>query len=82
MQTIKLFNIGKYRNKQRNSSKLFHVREVRRVTHSLDHLVSVLNVLVKVLHPRVEDVRQAVLAQILHTHYAVGLRKLVLLIQP
>lgn len=48
------------------------MREAQWVPYALRHLVAVLDVLVHVLDARVEDVGQAVLAQVLHAQHAVG----------
>ena len=54
-------------------SELLHVREPLGIAHALRHLVAVLDVLVHVFNAGVEDVGQAVLAQVLHAEDAVGL---------
>lgn len=58
------------------------MREVARVLDRIDHLESVLDVLVEVLHPRVEDVRKAVLPQVLDRKDPVGLGKGVFFVEP
>lgn len=46
-------------------SKFLHAREGGRVTHTLDYLVAVFDVLVEVLHTRVENIRKTVFSQVL-----------------
>ena len=43
--------------------------------HAFDDFVAVLDVLVEVLHPRVEDVTETVLPQVLHRYYSQCLRE-------
>ena len=47
-------------------SELLHAGECLGVGHTLDDLVPILDVFVKVLHPRVEDITETVLPQVLH----------------
>lgn len=49
------------------------MREHLRITYALGHLVAVLDMLMNVFNSRVEDVRQAMFAQVFHAEDAIGL---------
>lgn len=59
--------------KNMKSSELLHVGESLGIADPLGHLVAVLDMLVHILHSGVEDVGQAVFAEVLHAEDAVGL---------
>lgn len=68
--------------KNMKPSELLHVGEALGIADPFGHLVAVLDMLVHVLDAGVEDVGQAVLAQVLHAENAVGLCVRVVGLQP
>lgn len=63
-------------------SELLHVGESLGIADPLGHLVAVLDMLVHVLHPGVEDVGQAVFAEVFHAEDAIGLGVGVVAVKP
>lgn len=53
-----------------------------RINHSLQHLISILYMLMKILDPRIEDIRKAMLSKVAIGQYSIDLCKFILLVQP